>query len=36
VGVVKEGGGLYVDGVKVEGLERIDLDRLYGSFERKG
>jgi hydrogenase expression/formation protein HypE len=34
VGVVKEGGGLYVDGVKVEDLKRIDLDRLYGSFEK--
>ena len=36
VGVVREGEGLYVDGVKVEGLERIDLDMLYGSFGKKG
>jgi hydrogenase maturation factor len=36
VGVVGEGEGLYVDGVKVEALERIDLDRLYGSFGKKG
>ncbi len=36
VGVVEEGECLYIDGVKVEDLERIDLDRLYGSFGKKG
>ena len=32
VGVVEAGGGLIVDGKKVDHLERVDLDRLYGSF----
>ena len=32
VGMVEAGAGVYVDGVKVEGLERIALDELYGTF----
>lgn len=32
VGTVKAGAGVHVDGVKVEGLERIALDELYGTF----
>lgn len=35
VGVVRAGTGAYVDGVKVEVLERIALDELYGSFKRR-
>ncbi len=30
IGEVKEGEGAYIDGVKVEGLERTELDKLYG------
>ena len=32
VGVVEEGEGLVVDGERVGRLDRVDLDRLYGSF----
>jgi len=32
VGRVKEGEGLYVDGVEVEKVERTALDELYGTF----
>jgi hydrogenase maturation factor len=34
VGVVRDGEGLYIDDVVVEGLERIDIDKLYGSFKK--
>jgi len=32
VGVVESGAGLVVDGEEVGHLDRVDLDRLYGSF----
>lgn len=32
VGNVEDGEGSYINGCRVEGLERIDLDKLYGSF----
>jgi hydrogenase maturation factor len=34
VGVIREGEGLYIDGVRVEDQERLDLDMLYGSFNK--
>ena len=34
VGVFREGEGLYVDGVRVKDLKRIDLDKLYGTFNK--
>jgi hydrogenase maturation factor len=33
VGVVESGAGLIVDGLEVGRLERVDLDKLYGSFK---
>jgi len=33
VGDVRTGEGLYIDGSKIESLDRIDLDWLYGSFD---
>ncbi len=30
IGEVKEGEGAYIDGVRVEGIERTELDKLYG------
>jgi hypothetical protein len=34
VGNVEDGEGSYINGCRVEGLERIDLNKLYGSFNK--
>jgi hydrogenase maturation factor len=34
VGVIRKGEGLYIDGVKVEDLRRVNFDKLYGTFKR--
>jgi len=33
VGTVKSGGDVYVDGLKIKGLERVAIDALYGKYE---
>ena len=35
IGVVEAGEWLIVDGKRVERLDRVDLDRLYGSFRAR-
>ncbi len=34
VGTVRQGCDVYVDGLKMKGLERISIDEIYGTFEK--